>query len=73
MVFTMALMSTDMEEAADHQGTHCTMAVLLQSIRRVSRVTHCNHSDKSREVMWCFIVMQQRLHLSGELFDIVNN
>jgi len=35
IVFTMAMLSTDMEEVSYHQGTHCTMAVSLGSIRQV--------------------------------------
>jgi hypothetical protein len=32
----MALLIMNMEEAAYHEGTRCTVAVLLQSIRQVS-------------------------------------
>jgi len=52
----MALLITDMEVAC-HKGTRHTMAVLW-SIRQVSRVTHCNHSDKSMYIRWCFNIMQ---------------
>jgi len=35
IAFTMVLLSKDMEEVAYHQGTHCTLAVSLGSVRQV--------------------------------------
>lgn len=65
--FTMALLITDMEAAAAYQQGTLHYGSVVTIYKAGIRVTYCNHLDKSREVRWCFIVMQQHLHLALKL------